>query len=205
MIKIFYNNKVLTISEVSLDDNSVTKIDFSDKEAVINAINNFINLDNLFLLNIFGTDEQIILKELSLNFKVINAAGGLVRDSTNKILFIKRLGFWDLPKGKLEKGESIDVAAIREVCEECGINDVDLKIIMPLTNAFHIYKLNEKVILKNTHWFLMSFVGKYPLTPQTEEDITEIIWVEKEDLSDVLVESYPSIRQVFDGFYQVAQ
>jgi 8-oxo-dGTP pyrophosphatase MutT (NUDIX family) len=129
----------------------------------------------------------------------------LVRDSTNKILFIKRLGFWDLPKGKLEKGESIDVAAIREVCEECGINDVDLKIIMPLTNAFHIYKLNEKVILKNTHWFLMSFVGKYPLTPQTEEDITEIIWVEKEDLSDVLVESYPSIRQVFDGFYQVAQ
>ena len=205
MIKIFYNNKVLTISEVSLDDNSVTKIDFSDKEAVINAINNFINLDNLFLLNIFGTDEQIILKELSLNFKVINAAGGLVRDSTNKILFIKRLGFWDLPKGKLEKGESIDVAAIREVCEECGINDVDLKIITPLTNAFHIYKLNEKVILKNTHWFLMSFVGKYPLTPQTEEDITEIIWVEKEDLSDVLVESYPSIRQVFDGFYQVAQ
>ena len=48
-------------------------------------------------------------------FNIIKAGGGVVNNNKNQILFIYRLKRWDLPKGKLDKGETIRECAEREV------------------------------------------------------------------------------------------
>ncbi len=126
--------------------------------------------------------------------KKIIAAGGLVKNSEGKFLFIFRRGKWDLPKGKVEKGEKMEDAAIREVQEECGIEDVE--IIQPLTKTIHTYELNGEKILKETHWFLMKTNFEKKLIPQKEEDITKAIWADKKKVEELLKKSYETIREV---------
>lgn len=127
--------------------------------------------------------------------KKIIAAGGLVKNSNGEFLFIFRRGKWDLPKGKVDEGEKIDEAALREVQEECGIADVE--IIRPLTKTHHNYELNGEKILKETHWFLMKTNGSEKLIPQKEEDITEAIWADEKKLKNILENTYETIRDVF--------
>ena len=110
------------------------------------------------------------------NFTSITAAGGLVQNDAS-LLFIFRNGKWDLPKGKLEKGEIISECAIREVEEECGIDD--LTIVRKLLVTYHTYVLGDTMILKDTHWFLMRSAFSSVLTPQLEEGIEEVKWIEK--------------------------
>src|SRR5690606_15422047 len=94
-------------------------------------------------------------------YNYIEAAGGLVKNSENKILFIHRLGKWDLPKGKVEAGETTELAAVREVEEECGIND--LKIIRFIIPTYHIY-YDTQLRLKATYWYEMVYEGNQELT-----------------------------------------
>lgn len=131
--------------------------------------------------------------------KTIIAAGGLVQNLKGEFLFIFRRGKWDLPKGKTEKGEKIEDAAIREVQEECGISE--LKIIRPLLKTFHTYELKGKKILKETHWFLMKTNWQGKLIPQNEEDITEAIWVDKKIVKELLENTYDSIKEVVKGIF----
>jgi len=129
------------------------------------------------------------------HFKLIKAAGGWVKNTEGKSLFIFRLGKWDLPKGKIEKGEQNNVAAIREVQEECGITK--LNITKQLTDTFHLYELNDEVILKQTFWYEMetNFEGK--LVPQLEEDITKAVWFSNQEISQkVLTNTYASIKEL---------
>lgn len=142
---------------------------------------------------------QIVGKNAFHNFfkdyLFIQAAGGLVLNEKNEILVILRLGKWDLPKGKIEQGEKIDEAAIREVEEECGIDG--LKIIKELSPTFHTYELKGKPVLKKTHWFLMKtdFSGK--LIPQTEENIEDVKWMTLEEVKSVVfTNTYPAIVDV---------
>ena len=130
-------------------------------------------------------------------FTLIEAAGGIVFNQENKVLMIFRNGKWDLPKGKLESGEKVEQTAIREVEEECGV--VGLKICSKLLNTLHTYEINEESILKKTYWYKMScsFVGE--LTPQTEEGITEVCWVEMDDAKEKLNNSYSNIMDVFNS------
>jgi len=127
-------------------------------------------------------------------FKRINAAGGLVKNEKGEMLFIFRLGKWDLPKGKLAENETPEEAAIREVMEETGLSG--LKVSGFLTSTFHIYKGKGKQILKQTWWFEMQAEGAQTLVPQTEEDISEIRWIGKDDLGTVLANTYGSIREL---------
>lgn len=108
---------------------------------------------------------------------------------------IYRNGRWDLPKGKLEAGESIEECALREVQEECGVEG--LKLGRFLTYTYHIYQLGDSGIIKRTAWYAMSHPGKGVLTPQTEEGITEIRWVEQCNIPTYLAQSYATIRDVF--------
>jgi 8-oxo-dGTP pyrophosphatase MutT (NUDIX family) len=113
------------------------------------------------------------------------------------LLFIKRLGVWDLPKGKIEKKETPELAAIREVEEECGLSD--LKIIGPLDSTFHIYRspylsFPKNLVLKETKWFFMSYSGGESPVPQVEEDIEEVAWFAPEDLEQVYSNTYLSLR-----------
>lgn len=127
-------------------------------------------------------------------FTNIDAAGGLVRNEKGERLFIFRLGKWDLPKGKLSGKETAGEAAIREVKEETGLQE--LKIIGPLSSTYHIYSRKGKQILKQTYWFEMKAKSAYPLIPQKEEDITEVKWINRENLSTVLENTYGSIKEI---------
>lgn len=125
-------------------------------------------------------------------YKHIDAAGGVVRNKLNEILMIYRLGKWDLPKGKLEGGESVEEGAMREVIEECGITQ--LEIIKALPATYHTYFINGQRVLKRTYWFTMRTDHHTELVPQREEQITEAQWVKPDRMPQYLENTYASIR-----------
>jgi 8-oxo-dGTP pyrophosphatase MutT (NUDIX family) len=124
----------------------------------------------------------------------IQAGGGLVENERREILFIFRRGKWDLPKGKLDPGETLEQCAIREVEEETGIGKLMLIRFLLITE--HEYTERGEKILKETHWWLMKTSGSQTLIPQTEEDITEIKWIGPAELKRVLQNTYPAIVDV---------
>ena len=128
-------------------------------------------------------------------FKNQKAAGGKVLNDKNEVLFIYRFNKWDLPKGKLDSGESVSECAIREVEEECGITN--LQIIQPLDTTYHIYQEKGNTILKTTYWFLMhtDFVGE--LTPQSEEGIEQVVFKNKDEVNLALENTYENIKLLF--------
>jgi 8-oxo-(d)GTP phosphatase len=127
-------------------------------------------------------------------FKRVDAGGGLVKNEKGEVLFIFRLGKWDLPKGKLSGNETPEEGAIREVREETGLRNV--RITGALPPSFHIYTRKGKQILKQTWWFEMAALSEETLVPQAEEDITGIQWTGRKDLEHVLLNTYGSIREV---------
>ena len=141
------------------------------------------------------------LKELKKafwkKFTVIQAAGGLVMNESNEILMIFRRGKWDLPKGKLDKGEKLEECAVREVREETGLQKIQLQ--SPLLTTYHTYHEGTKFILKESHWYTMLATENEQLVPQTEEDIHEIKWVQQGETSNYLQNTFPSIRDVLQA------
>ena len=129
------------------------------------------------------------------NHTLIEAAGGLVYNNENQVLMIFRNGFWDLPKGKLESGESIQDCALREVEEECGVSN--LEILSDPKITYHTYKMNGKAMLKRTYWFNMYTNYKGVPVPQLEEGITRVKWFSEQDLMLKIENSYMSIRDLF--------
>lgn len=128
------------------------------------------------------------------DFRIIHAAGGIVRNDANEILMIFRLGKWDFPKGKVEEGEQWAEAALREVQEETGLHDITLG--EPLPSTFHTYELHGEPILKETHWYAMQ-APKQPLIPQTAEDISQAVWVPIEEVDIKMQNSYPSLKALW--------
>jgi len=131
-------------------------------------------------------------------FLKIDAAGGVVIRN-NTLLFIFRNGKWDLPKGKIDEGELPAAAALREVEEECGIEGHNIVKILPST--FHIYKSPYRKsfgtwIFKETFWYEMSYSGEENGTPQVEEGITEVRWFAKNELNEVLENTYENLKQI---------
>lgn len=136
------------------------------------------------------------LNDIKKKVKVIKAAGGLVKNGNGDYLFIHRLNKWDLPKGKVDAGESMRRAAIREVEEECGIRVHYLG--RKIQTTYHAYLLKGEVVLKKTNWYEMG-VNKVPkLKPQYEEDISEAIWLDRNNLGRVRQNTYPLIAELLD-------
>jgi len=127
-------------------------------------------------------------------FTLVIAAGGLVQNEKKEILMIFRRGKWDLPKGKLDKGETLEDCAVREVEEETGLQQV--KLLSPLTVTYHTYHEGTRFILKESHWYNMKVSGDQKLVPQTEEDIQEIKWVKAVDLPKYMKVAFPSVVDV---------
>lgn len=126
------------------------------------------------------------------------AAGGLVMDEYGRLLAIKRLGKWDLPKGKVEKDEAVDVGAVREVQEECGLLHVELKEFV--TSTWHTYERKGRQHLKRTDWFLMRASSNEELTAQSEEDIEEVRWLDNDGLRMMEADTYPSLLPVLKAW-----
>ncbi|MFN3530839.1 MAG: NUDIX hydrolase [Bacteroidia bacterium] len=124
-----------------------------------------------------------LLQELLSLMPMIDAAGGLVWQD-NKLLFIYRHNRWDLPKGKLEPGESVDMAAMREVEEECGVSGLHLTGFF--AHTYHTYRYKGELVVKRSFWYDMSCSFRGELVPQLEEGITEVRWIEP-DLWEALV------------------
>lgn len=139
-------------------------------------------------------DLEALKKQFFRKFERHAAGGGLVLNDQRDILMIFRRGYWDLPKGHQDPGETIEACALREVREETGLRT--LRILSPLTVTFHTYQQGRHAILKESHWFIMQAPGTEPLLGQTEEDIEKIEWVSADQLEQRLTASYPSIVQV---------
>ncbi len=135
-------------------------------------------------------------KTVKSEFKIIKAAGGIVVKD-GKILLMKRMGQWDLPKGKLESSEKARAAAIREIEEECGVQS---EIIDKLCSTWHSYNSKGKRILKKTKWFVMQCIHDEKMSPQIEESIEEVAWKTIEEAGVLLGTSYASIEEVFLTF-----
>lgn len=131
-------------------------------------------------------------------FKKIEAAGGIVV-CDSELLFIKRHGLWDIPKGKMESNETPETTAIREIEEECGLTGQFL-IRKKLIETFHTYEFKNKSVLKKTYWFLIDFFGEKTTKPQLEEAITEVTWFKKTDVPQIKTNTYSSIIDVLNAF-----
>ena len=139
-----------------------------------------------------GNDPTMLLESFKSKLPVVQAGGGLVRNQSGKMLFIFRKGKWDLPKGKINKGETFGEGAKREVKEETGVKKLQLNDLAGIT--YHIFKRNNKYQLKETHWFYMDTTYTGKLKPQIEEDITIVKWKGPDKTAEALENSYGNIK-----------
>ncbi|TAH02266.1 MAG: NUDIX domain-containing protein [Sphingobacteriales bacterium] len=194
---IYINQKILIISSYvpqQIVNYQLIDVQTFDFEIFYHTLFN----NNLATFLILTDKPKSFFLNIQKNIKVIEAAGGLVKSDEKKYLFIKRNGFWDLPKGKLEVGEKKKDAAVREVEEECGITVQSLG--EKITKTYHIYELKGKIVLKISHWYCMKAIANQALVPQLEEGITEVQWFLKTDWQIVQANTYPSILDVLDAY-----
>ncbi|MFA4868213.1 MAG: NUDIX domain-containing protein [Pedobacter sp.] len=142
-------------------------------------------------------DPKSLFKSIKESCVIIKAAGGLVESAKGNYLFIFRNKKWDLPKGKVEKGEGMREAAWREVEEECGVKIFTQE--EKLCKTYHVYTLGSKIVLKKTNWYRMTVKGEPKLIPQKEEGITKASWLSKAELEPVIANTYPSIMDVLEA------
>jgi 8-oxo-dGTP pyrophosphatase MutT (NUDIX family) len=190
MYKIFYLDKPIVITDVKSDNKNVHNIKFKDfnlKKALKN-----LSKKNISSIRIIGKDKEKLLKKFLKLLPKIIAAGGKVLNQKGEILFIFRNNKWDLPKGKAEYNESIADTAIREVKEETGVTK--LVITKPLEITYHIFKKNNTFRLKVTYWFEMKSMADNQLTPQVEEGITKVEWINNSEIDKIKKKCYANIR-----------
>jgi 8-oxo-dGTP pyrophosphatase MutT (NUDIX family) len=148
---------------------------------------------------LWNKDLDKLKKVFFKHFTLIEAAGGIVQNSKREILFIYRLNKWDLPKGKIEKGEKAADCALREVAEETGVTKLTLK--EKIGETYHTYDAFGKHFLKITYWYYITCPAAQKLVPQTEEDITVIRWMAVKDIKTLLKITYPSIKDILNNFF----
>ncbi|MBK9283790.1 MAG: NUDIX domain-containing protein [Sphingobacteriaceae bacterium] len=196
--KIYFNNKIIVIqhpNELSALSPKTNIYNQTHHQSLDHFLQNFLNekVSDSTIQKIYSIPDSAFENTLNFfkKFHYIEAGGGLIQKE-KEYLFIRRLGKWDLPKGKLDKGESIEACALRECEEECNVKN--LKIIARLPSTFHIYKYKNSYALKRTYWFHMvtNYTGK--LVPQTEENIEAVEWMDKKKIKQfVLPDTYPTI------------
>lgn len=199
-IKIFFNDKPLFLCD-ALDEvlqpivhqEDVVFIDELNSHTIKTIIHEM-QQPQIHAGVFFNKNLNELKKELFKKFIVVPAAGGLIINEKKQVLLIYRRGKWDLPKGKLEKGESPQDGAVREVKEETGL--LKVKTMKLLTLTYHTYHEGARMMLKESHWFLMRAKSDQKLTPQKEEDIVDIRWANRKDIPGYLLNSFASVIDV---------
>ncbi len=203
--KVFLNEKSIlfrTAGKITITKPISSGIDFTQISDVKQWLDEFeISQERDIIFESDNADKDFLnFRKALLN---LDAAGGVVKRK-GCLLFIFRNGKWDLPKGKIDTGESAEVAAMREVEEECGINS--LKITGKLNPTYHIYrspyrKTRGEWIFKKTYWFEMDYSGIENGTPETEEGITDIRWFKMNQLDEVLQNTYGNIKVLLNNYH----
>ena len=193
MYNVFVNKKLLRIDKKSNSDFSL-KVNYSGINQLERLILDLENekLDSVLVIT---DDPKSILDSFNKIGDIRVASGGKVRNAKKEILFIKRDKVWDLPKGFVEEGESLEQGAIREVEEETGISG--LKIIDKLKITYHTYRYDGKLVLKISHWYNMESDFEGLLTPQLEEGITDAKWLDINGVEDALKNTWENIKLLF--------
>ena len=201
MYKVFFNQKpiVLTTDIISpKEDSPFFYVKFTNKKFIVQALKS----NKIKMLYLYHSKEDKLWYYFFNMFKLIEAAGGLVRNlETKNYLLIFRNKKWDLPKGRINKNEAVKNAAIREVEEETGVEN--LSIIKSLNTTYHIFKKNRKYRLKKTFWYLMDTDYLGALTPELREGIEKAIWIDKESIFSLKNKMYKNINLVISNYFEL--
>ena len=197
MYKVHFENRFIMISS---EPDRLQKYalfhKFSATDELYKLIADFQGDKSIHSINVYGTDIRHLWKIFRIYFTEVGAAGGLVRHTSGRYLFIEKKGKLDLPKGHIEQGEEPQNCAIREVSEECGISGH--AIVKPIGPSYHTYSWEGISYLKKTHWYLMSYDGEMITEPQTEEGITRVIWLLPDELSIIKDTAWLSLMDLIN-------
>ncbi|WP_324720569.1 NUDIX hydrolase [Salinimicrobium sp. HB62] len=193
MYKVFVNDIPIILS--TKKDLGEKYISIPLKEAKFKRIIKKINKGKLLYVNLYHDKKEKLLKHLFKKLPVVTAGGGLVLNPHNEVLFIYRNGRWDLPKGKVEKNESIETGAIREVEEETGVKN--LRITKFLQTTYHVFQRKGRYKLKVTYWYEMTTDYDGELVPEESEGIMKVKWKDMAKAQKALKKSYANIKLLF--------
>ncbi|WP_435262152.1 NUDIX hydrolase [Tenacibaculum sp. nBUS_03] len=196
MYKVFVNDKPIILTTSIKKEESYPVYLF--KNTVIEELIYKLKSNILSGVYLFSTNLDSDWERFREKFNPIIAGGGLVLNEEKETLFIYRGDKWDLPKGRIEKGEKIEETAIREVEEECGIENLVIKKF--LINTYHLFVQNGEKRLKETYWYLMysNFTGN--LKPQLEEGITDVCFKNEKEIEEALKNTYANIKLVYKEY-----
>lgn len=200
--RIYFNDSFLLIS----NESTQSKKNFVKVMEDENSIKNFLTAPAVLFdgvtngnILIVSKNHESVFRQLETQTKKVIAGGGIVFNENNELLLIFRRGKWDLPKGKIEKEESVKDGAVRETEEETGVRIESVNETPFLT--YHAYTLKGEKCLKETSWYEMrAKAGQKNLSPQTEEDIEEVRWVQRKDLKNYFSISYPLIACILKKY-----
>lgn len=204
MYKVYMNDKEIFFTkkkDVVNEHNTSLFLTDPDINRIHDNIIEFISDNKNNKLYFVHRSPKKLFKAFAKKYKIVKAAGGIVRNKDDRILFIFRREKWDLPKGKVDKKETKKHAALREVAEETGLET--LAILRKTACTYHTYTEKEIQILKKTYWYEMFADKDEPLHPQAEEDITEIRWVSSHEMSDIIRNTYPLIKDLIKEFEEI--
>jgi len=198
MYKVHFENRFIIISS---EPDRLQKYGlfhkFYDTNELYRIISAFQTDKEISSINIYGPDITFVWKIFRIYFTEVEAAGGLVRHSSGKYLFIEKNGKWDLPKGHVEHLETPEECALREVTEECGLSR--LKIIKPLQPSYHTYMWEGISYLKKTHWFFMETDEDILPKPQADEGITRVEWLAADEISMIKSSAWFSLTDLINS------
>jgi len=196
MYKVFFNQKPIILTttfQEQTPDSPLFFLKFTNKKNIVAALRSK-KVKQLYLYHAKEEKMWALFYEI---FKVIEAAGGIVRQrSSGKYLFIYRNDKWDLPKGRIEEDEAVRTAAMREVEEETGVAGLAITAALPTT--LHLFHRNGKYRLKKTYWYAMETDFDEALIPQEEEGIQKVEWVAKEEVPNLYSNIYANIRHLWE-------
>ena len=197
MYKVHFENRFIMISAEPdrLQKYALFHKFYATKE-LYKLISDFQADSSIQSINIYGPNIRHIWKMFRIYFTEVGAAGGLVRHSSGKYLFIEKKGKLDLPKGHIEPGEEPEACALREVNEECGITGHS--IVKSLQPSYHTYSWEGISYLKKTSWFLMKYEGTMVTDPQIDEGITKVEWLSPDELSKIKSSAWLSLMDLIN-------
>ncbi len=197
MYKVFFKDRTVYFGDdfsKIFERNSGLFYKYNNIHELTELVHAFYFLKKIDKLFIFHDDILTLFDEFKACFKYVEAGGGVVFNGKGEFLVIKRNNIWDLPKGKLEKNENFESAALREVEEETGLDS--MKIKQPILSTYHTYQEANKMILKKTKWYEMRYSGDKDPVPEERENITDTRWVAPGNIDFIRKNTFPSILDV---------